>query len=190
MLKKALASAFVICSIASYQAFAEDGTIGHLFKDKPAVKVYVKDVSNESGSTNITAEAFKSILEESLANRKAMTFRIVSDPAESDIRISAVIKKFQYLKKGPFKPSIGIQTTLLDAAATMTENYAEMAVGFIVTDTKNDKVLWKADVDDYIKKLMTAECSTVLMCDKIARGFIWQCFGKANRREGRGRFLI
>jgi hypothetical protein len=181
VLKRVSALVMVLFFISSFQAFAKEETIGHLFKGKPDVKIYIKEVTNESGSSQITPEAFKSILEKSLLARKAMTFRIVNTIAESDIQISAVIKKFQYLKRGPFKPSIGLETTLLDAAATMTENYVEMVADYIVTDTKTAVVLWKDEIDDYIKHIMTPEHSVMLICDKLSRAFIWKCFGKAKR---------
>ena len=97
--------------------------------------------------------------------------------------MSAVIKKYQYSEKGPLKPTPSIGTTLLDAAATMTENYVEMVVEYTVFDTKSDKELWKDTVSEYIKKKMTAIESVPLICDVVTRTFIWKCFGKANLKD-------
>jgi hypothetical protein len=189
LFKKILPAIIAVSFVMACPAHANEEAIGYLFKDKPVVKVCVKDVTNVSGQNQITIEEFKAILETSLINRKAITFKIVGTPAESDIQISAVINKFAYLVRGPLKPSMGIETTLLDAAATATENYAEMAGKFTVLDTKSGNILWSGVVEDYLKKIMTAEESIALISDKVARGFIWKCFGKANFRLRRGFIL-
>jgi len=168
-------------------ASAEENTIGWLFKeeirDKTPVKVCVKDITNQSGQAKIATDAFKAMLEKSFHERRSIKFETVNSPAESKIQVSAVIKNYQYMEKGPLKPSIGVETTLLDAAATMTENYVEMSVDYTVTDTKTDKVLWQGNVNEYLKQKMTSEESIPLISDILARTFIWRCFGKANLRE-------
>ncbi len=172
---------------------ARGETIGSLFNDKIndkiAVKVYIKEVINQSGQNQIMPEIFKKELEASLHQRRSIKFEVVNSPAESDIEMSALIKSYQYLEKGPLKPSMGIETTLLDAAATMTENYVEMAVEYTVVDTKSNKALWKNTISEYIKKKMTPEESIPLIYDVVTRTFIWKCFGKANLREEKGHLI-
>ena len=173
---------------------AGEETIGYLFKDKGngsiSVKVYVKEVINQSGQSQIIPETFKKKLEESLRQRRSMDFKVVKSPAESDVQISAVIKSYRYSERGTFKPNPGIGTMLLDAAATMTQNYVEMAVEYTVVDTKSDKVLWKNKVSDYIKRKMTPEESIPLISDRITKNFIWKCFGKANLRDSDRRGIM
>jgi hypothetical protein len=82
------------------------------------------------------------------------------------------------MEKGPLKPTPGIGTTLLDAAATMTQNYAEASVAFVVKDTKNNDVLWRNKTHPYLKEKMTAEESIPLISKKVASHFVWKCFGK------------
>jgi hypothetical protein len=84
------------------------------------------------------------------------------------------------LNRGPFNPNPGIATMLADAAATATLNYVEMAVLYTIIDAKNNKVLWSDDVKEYIKKTMTPEESIPLICDKVDRTFLSQCFGEAH----------
>lgn len=165
------------------QAFAQDDTIGHLFEEKSPVKVHVSTVTNESGNNQISTDGFKKSLEDSLNNRKAIDFDTVTNPADSDIQIAAVIKKYQYLERGPFNPNPGIATTLVDAAATATSNYVEMEVSYTVTGTKNNDPLWSDDVKEYIKKVMTPEESIPLIYDKVTRTFTSQCFGRAHRKD-------
>ena len=97
--------------------------------------------------------------------------------------MSAEIKSYQYLEKGPFKPNPGIGTTLLDAAATMTENYVEMAAEFTITDTKSGNTLWKDTVSTFIERMMTPEQSIPLIYEKLPRTFLWKSFGKPSRLD-------
>jgi hypothetical protein len=174
---------FVCCAMG----LASEETIGWLFKDKindkVPVKVYIKDIVNQTGQGQITSEAFKKELEASLHERRSIRFIVVNNVSESDIQMIANIKDFKYMEKGIFKPTPGIATTLLDAVATMTENYVEMTVEYTVIDTKSDKMLWNHTINEYIKKRMTEEECIPLIYDAVTRTFVWKCFGKANLRE-------
>jgi hypothetical protein len=179
MVKKLILAFCMFSLLGLTSALAQEEPIGRMFKTEP-VKVYIKDVVNQSGQAQITPESFKKALEQSFHKRRAIKFEIVNTPAESDIQVTTVIDKYQYLVKGPFKPSPGVDTMLLDAAATMTENYVEMTVDYSVTDTKSGKELWKSAISEYIKKKMTPEESVPLIYDTVTRTFIWKCFGKAS----------
>ncbi len=172
------------------EAAAEE-TIGYLFKDKIEdnipVKVYIKEVANQSGQKEIAPEAFRKELAASLHERRSIKFEVLDKAVGSDIEISAVIKNYQYMERGPFKPNPGIGTMVLEAAATATQNYAEIAVEYTVTDFKTGKTLWENTVKEYIKKNMTPEESVPLVYDAVTRAFVWKCFGKANlRNKNRG----
>ncbi|MFH1189595.1 MAG: hypothetical protein V1682_02755 [Candidatus Omnitrophota bacterium] len=177
---------FAVCLfyiVCPGQSFAQDGTIGHLFDEKSPVKVYVSAVTDESGESLVSVDEFKKSLEDSLNNRRAIDFDTVTDPFGSDIQVSAAIKKYKYLERGPFNPSPGIATTLVDAAATATSNYVEMEVLYTVTDTNTGGLLWSDDVKEYIKRVMTPEESIPLIYDKVTRTFTSQCFGCAHQKE-------
>lgn len=183
MLRIAVLAVCLFCIIYPGQVFAQDDTIGHLFREKSPVKVYVSTVTDESENNQVSIDGFKKSLEESLNNRKAIDFDTVTNPADSDIQVAAVIKKYQYLDRGPFNPNPGIATTLIDAAATATSNYVEMEVLYTVTATKNNDLLWSDDVKEYIKKVMTPEESIPLIYDKVTRTFTTQCFGRAHEKD-------
>lgn len=183
MMKKSLFAACVLSMVCLGNTFAQDGAIGHLFEGKSPVKVYIIGVKNESGQGQISADAFKKSIEDSLNNRKSTDFDIINNQAESDIQISAVIKRYQYLERGPFNPTPGIATTLIDAAATATQNYVEMVVDYTVIDTKNNQIIWTDEIDEYIKQIMTPEESIALIYAKASRTFIWKFFGGSHKKE-------
>lgn len=145
------------------------------------VKVFIGNFTNESGKSQVNPEEFKSVLKESLLNRKSVTFIVVNEPSESDLSISGIIKKFQYLERGPMKVTPSPLGIALDAAASATHNYVEMEVRFVVTDSKTKNVLWEDDMYDYKKKLMTHQESMPVIYDKVTRMFLSKSFGKPRR---------
>lgn len=157
-------------------AFAEGGDLSYLTKQKKEIKVFLKDFTNESGQSQVSIEDFKKAMEAALLNRKSVIFAIVKTPAESDVQVSAVIKKFQYLKEDPIRPSPSAATLILDAATT--ENFVEMAADFMVVDTKNGKVAWEDNVETFIKRTMTPAESIPLIYEKLSRNFLAKSFGK------------
>lgn len=194
MIKKLVSVLCLLSFTGLSLGLAVEGTIGGLFNDnvdkKIPVKVYIKEIINQSGKSQIAPEIFKKELIQSLHERRSLQFKVVDNPAESDIQMAIAIKNYQYLERGPLKPSIGVETTLLDAAATMSENYVEMAAECTVIDTKTEKVLWKNMINEYIKKTMTPEESVPLIYDVVARAFIWKCFGKANLKDSNSRSVM
>lgn len=160
--------------------FAEENGLTRIVDQKNPIKVYIKGFTNESGQGQIVPEDFQKALQIALINRKSVNFEMVKEPADSDIQISGTIKKYQYLERGPFKPSAGVGTMLLDAAASATHNYVEMLVLFIITDTKTGGILWQDTIHDYKKRLMTPQESIPVIYDKIARVFLWRSFGKSS----------
>mgnify|MGYP001567068960 CR=1 FL=1 len=187
MSKIAGALVFAIFIAGGLSLAAADDPIGSLFKkqmeNRVPVKVFIKEVVNQSGQAAVIPAEFTRALAISMHKRRALKFEVVKNAVDSDISISAVIQRYRYLDKGPFKPSIGIQTMILDAAATMTQNYVDMLVNYTVTDTKSGEKLWEGTVDQYIKKKMTLAESMTLINDVVTRTFLWKCFGKANSRN-------
>lgn len=142
------------------------------------IGVFIKEVKNESGNDNVSADLFKKELEKAFANRKSVSFRMVDNQAASDVTISAAITKFQYLKTGPIKPSVSIVTTAVDAVATALENYVDMNVNMTVTDSRSGEVLWRDDVYDFDKRIMTEREGIPVIFDKVARKCVAKAFGK------------
>lgn len=178
-----IVSLALLCSFSLTPTIVMAGGGGDLWKladHGKSIKVFIGNFGNESGKNEVTAEGLKNTIAKALLNRKSVKFELVNAPEQSDVEISAVIKKYLYMERGPFKPSPSIGTTLLDAAATMTENYVEMTVNFIVTKSGTGEVLWKDSLMPYAKKKMTPVESIQHIYDKVAGHFVWKCFGKPN----------
>ncbi len=150
----------------------------YLSSECQPIKVYLKGFSNESGQPQISAEEFAKEVAKAFTNRKAVLFQVVKTPEESDIVVSGAIKRYQYLDRGPLTLTPGIGVMVVDAVATATENYVEMAVEFTIADAKDGSTLWKNTLHSYIKQTMTPDESIPLIYDKAARGFVARSFGK------------
>lgn len=164
-------------------ASLEAENIGSQFAGKEPVKVYIKSVTNESGKSEVEPDKFRKSLEKIFSERKALRFAVVKSPSESDIQVEAIIKNFNYLNRGPLKSVPVMGLSIVDAAATATQNYVEIGVEYAVIATNTGQVLWKSGLADYLKRVMTAEESLPLIYDKIARVFLWKCFGKSRGTE-------
>lgn len=178
MFKRLLCITIVAAFIAvtATAAMAEKANPTPYLKGDKVVKVYVKDIVNESGDNRVSAEAFKKVFEQSLLNRKSIKYEITKSPEDSEVQISGVIKKYQYAEKDPVKISPSAASIALDAVTT--ENYVEMTVDFTITDTAKNKVIWKEEVYDFVKHTMTPEESLPIIYDKVSRTFMWKSFGK------------
>lgn len=157
---------------------AEGGNLCRLADKTGSIKVFVKDPANESGKDQVVPDSLKKSLESALANRKSTKFEVVKSPEESDVQVTTVIKKYQYMERGPIKPTPGIATTMLDLAASALENYVEISVAVILTNTKTGETLWQDNLNPYVKKKMSPEESVPVISDKVASHFVWKCFGK------------
>lgn len=175
MVKKGILALSVVL-LAAQVSFAAEADLHNMGREKSVIKVFVGDISNESGQAAVSVQDFKKSLEDTLANRKSVSFELVKTPEESDIKISAIIKKFQYLKNDPVTTYGTSWGLLLDAATT--ENYAELIVNFAVMDSKSGNTLWKQDVMSFTKKMMSQEESIPLIYEKETRTFVSKCFGK------------
>ncbi len=179
MLKKVFLIAVLTCAFLNLAAVHGSTTeLSHMAKSKSTIKVFIKDIVNESGQSQILPETFKKDLERAMLERRSTTFKILKNPESCDIQISAIIKSYRYMERGPFKPTPSIAGLLLDAAASATENYVDMDVEFTVTDTRAGNILKKDIVTAHIKEIMTPEHSISLIYDKITRTFLWKFFGK------------
>lgn len=159
-------------------AWAERGDLSRYANSGKPIKVFVSQVTDDSGEDAVKPEEFRSALENLIAKRKAVKFEVVKDAAASDLQISAAIKKYKYLVHGPMKPSPSIATLALDAAATATQNYVEMTVAFTILETKTNKVLWDDSIAEYRKKTMTPGESIPIIYERLIRTFLWKSFGK------------
>lgn len=158
-------------------AYCRDVSPSELVNKKKPLVVKLMTFEDASGQPDIKILEFKKAVETAMAKRGGGSLFTVTDrPDISDILVYATIKKFEYSEKDPIT-SFGSPTMLLLDAAT-SENYVTMDVEFTVIDTKTNKIIWKNKVTDFKKKMMSRQDSIPIIYDKVARTFLWKCFGR------------
>lgn len=166
----------LVVSVSAQRAQADE--LEQMARSGRPIKVFVDAFANESGQAQIAPEAFKRAFEKALLNRRSVIFAIAPTLAASDVRISGIIKSYQYLENDPVRPSPSTATLILDAVTS--ENFAEMFAEFTVSDARTGAVLWKNTVSTFIKRMMTPDESLPLIYDKLSRVFLWKSFGKGD----------
>lgn len=177
-MKKMLICAVAACLIFTHSiAAAKEIDLGRLAKKKGPVAVWIVSVTSEAGKSEVNADDFRKSLEDVITKRGGgKSFLLSASPEASDVQISAVIRGYEYLEKDPITTFGSPSGMLLDAMTT--ENYVAMKAEFIVTDTKTGKTLWDDSVTSFIKRMMTQKDSVPLIYNKLARTFLWKCFGR------------
>lgn len=167
MLKRALAVVFLISLVMPQPSFAADSTIGGLFKySNSPVRVYIKDVADESEGSPELAGIFRDELECALAKRQTIKFELVDAPAESDIQIEASLKRYRYTESAPLKSAA-----------------AEISAEYKVIYTNTGRAIWSDILTEHVKQKMSPSEAMSAACAKISRTFILKCFGRAHRRD-------
>ena len=174
-----MSGAFAVAAfVASFCVFpypSQANELEQMAENKQPIKVFLGSFSNESGQAEVVPDVFKEDLKKAFKNRKSVHFEIAATPAESDVQVSGIIKKFQYLKNDPVKPAISVVLVAVDAV--IIENFVEMDVEFTVLDTRTGNTAWKDKVTSFVKRMMTPAESIPLIYDKVARRFLSQSFG-------------
>ncbi|MBN1526697.1 MAG: hypothetical protein JW919_03830 [Candidatus Omnitrophica bacterium] len=177
-MKKILICAVAGCIIFTHAlAAATQIDLGRLAKKKGPLAVWIVSVTNEAGKSEVSADDFRKSLEDVIVKRgRGKSFLLSASPEASDVQISAVIRGYEYSEKDPITTFGSPSGLLLDAVTT--ENYVAMKAEFIVKETKTGKTLWDDSVTSFIKKMMTQQASVPLIYNKLARTFLWKCFGR------------
>jgi len=157
-------------------AIAADNGLAGLVNSKKVIKAFVGDFTDQSGDKAVSTADFKKAVEKALLDRKSVKFELAKAPMESDVLISGVIKKYEYLKNDPITSYGGSGTFIIDAVTT--ENYVRMDVEFKVADPKTGGVVWQNEVTTFIKRMMTPAESIPLIYEKVSRTFLAKSFGK------------
>ena len=120
---------------------AKEENLYKMFKGYPKIRVFLKDVTNETGEPSITEAAFRKIFKESLEKRKEIRFESVASQGDSDVVITARIKQYTFKEKAAPRPFSSIT---------------------LVADTVEPKSAAKIVIDYEVCKAPGAE--TILSC--------------------------
>ncbi len=127
--------------------------------DMSEVKVYVADVKDASEKQNADKKGIKDEIENALATRGSVNFKLVNSPKEADIAVYCDVTENLWTDKDPVDMVTGIGAIAMDA---MTDSeYARLTAVFTVIDPKKDKVLWEDTLKATITKKGMSEKDSV-----------------------------
>lgn len=174
----------IVLSLIIFTAQAEN--LHEDFKGYSQIKVFLNEVSNDSGSADIKPEMFRAVFKKVLANRKKIKFVCVNKEDDADVIVNAVIKRYDFKEKA-FPRFYNVYTLIPDLIAP--KGLAVMAVDYRVNKVSSLKIPlffnnFKTDFrirDDKFTKEMNVYNA---MWENINR-FIYRTFYKQNTVWGR-----
>ena len=135
-MKKTLIVFLALCFAVS--CYAGERSLYEKFKNKPHIKVCLKEVTNEVEDPNVKVNEFKSIFADTHRKRIDIKFVPVDSADKADVIVTAKIKSYVFTEKA--LPSIfGVATLAADTLAPKSS--AKLVVDYTLTDGKTGKVL-------------------------------------------------
>jgi hypothetical protein len=86
------------------------------FKDKPEIRLYLKEVTSEVKEGHVNTSAFRDVFREVLPRRVGMKFKEARNPQAADAAVTAKLKKFTF-KKDAIPMFFSVWAALADLSA-------------------------------------------------------------------------
>ena len=149
---------------------------------KDQVRVFVHDAKDISHAQKVNLKAARQGIEDALARRKSINFKIVPNKEDADIIVDCYIKEFVWMEEDPIDDVHGIAPLVMDAV--MSANYARVQAEFSVLDGSSGKVLWKRTVKSTLtEKDMNEEKSLPMARERVIKVFMRKCFAKPHDKN-------
>jgi len=134
---KTIVILIALCCMVS-SVYAASDNLYEQYKGMPEIKVYLKEVTNDTNDPHVNIKAFEKVFKDSLSKRINMNFVSVDNPKEAAVMVTAKIKKYAFTEKA--KPSMfGAAAFVADTATP--KSAAKLVVDYKIISPTNDKVL-------------------------------------------------
>ncbi len=135
-MKKIFLVFLVLCFAAV--SYAGERNVYEMFKEKPHIKVYLKEVTSETENPDIKISEFKRIFDDVHRKRIGIKFVPVESGDEADVIVTANIERYVFTKK--VAPSLfGVAALVADTLAPKSS--AKLVVDYKVTDPMTGKLI-------------------------------------------------
>ena len=156
-------------------------TLYDLLAAKSSVKVFVETPTDATGKNKILPDDLKKQIENALANRKSMSFKVVGALQEADIAVKTEVTGFVWMDHDPVDMIMGVGAVAWDAIDV--EDYARMDAKYSVTDAKDGKTLSQGELTANVtKKDMTEKDSLAVINEEMGKVFVRRVVGKKKSR--------
>jgi len=135
-MKKGLLVFLILCfSVASY---ADGRNVYEMFKDKPHIKVYLKEVTSDTENPYVKISEFERIFDD--VHRKRIQIKFVPVESADEADVVATVKIRDYVFKERAMPSMfGIATVAAETLAMKSS--AKLTVDYALTNPKTGKLI-------------------------------------------------
>lgn len=154
-----------------------------MLSEMKEVKVCVSSVTDSSGNAEADLAGLKKVIEDSLASRMTINFKVVPNQSDADIVIGCDILEFLWTDKDPVDNIYGVGAIVMDAVTT--QNYGRIQAIFTVTDAKGDQI-WKKRLKATItSSTMTRDESIYMLNERLVKIFMRDCLSKTHAKRGK-----
>lgn len=133
---KIMGRMFVVFTFVSFCLFAEAANLYSTFKDYSEIRVFVKDVVNDSGDKDVKTDEFRETFKNVLKKRINIKFAYVKNRENADVIVNVVIKKFTFKEK--VKPRFYSAYALV-ADVTAPKSLVRLTADYKVINPLSDK---------------------------------------------------
>ena len=172
-------SLFFILICLTTTLYAYSNNLYERFRNYQKIKVFLKEVIDQTGNPEVEIDIFKNVFEETIENRINITFIYVNDEKNADVVVTAKIKTYVFTEKAlPSFTSIWAFT----ADTTAPKSSAKIVVDYEIISPTDGRVLlsYKNFTTDARKPIeqMRGEMGYSSSVGKNANRFIYRAFYK------------
>lgn len=177
MRKTAYLFFILICLTTALYAYGNN--LYEIFRDYQKIKVFLKEVIDQTGNPQVRIDVFKSVFGETIENRKNIAFIYVNDKKDADVIVTAKIKNYVFTERA--LPSF-MSVWAFAADTTAPKSSAKIAVDYEIISPADNRVLlsYKNFTTDARKPIeqMKGEMGYSNSVAKNVNRFIYRAFYK------------
>ena len=159
----------------------ESGNLYDAYGRSGKVKIYVDELTDESGTGKMDLAGLKAALIKSFSGRKSVAIEPVSDRKDADLVVAANVTEYYWTEHDPTDFLVGLGGTIYDAMTQ--EHYARLQAVFTVSDARTNRVAWHEKLKTTVTDATMTEAESVGRVNEgISKVFIKECFGKKRAR--------
>lgn len=140
---KRIALAFILLFVAT-NLYAGRDNLYEMFEDYYEIKVFLRDIINESGNSDATNEGFRSAFKDVAKNRINIKFIPVDNEADADVIVNSKIREYVFTENpAPIRAVPFIMMPMVTAAdIAEPKSAAKLVVDYEVRRPKDGKIIF------------------------------------------------
>ncbi len=131
-------SLFFILICLTTTVYAYSNNLYEMFRDYQKIKVFLKEVIDQTGNPQVKTDIFKKVFRETIENRINITFIYVNDKKNADVIMTAKIKSYVFTEKA--LPSF-MSVWAFTADTTAPKSSAKIVVDYEIISPTDGRAL-------------------------------------------------